>query len=123
MIAEAIRAHLQEHHSQRTRWKPPTLDEIKAYIQQNPELGNVNADLFWKSFNDGGWIDTQGKPVRNWKLKLRTWSSHASQTIKKQPVKREIVRKCCECHKQKVESEMTPHPDYPWEWVCKEGCK
>jgi hypothetical protein len=55
---------------------PPTFDEVKKYITDNPELSNVNAETFFKGFNDSGWIDTQGKPVRNWKLKLRTWSSY-----------------------------------------------
>jgi hypothetical protein len=63
------------------RWIPPTLDEVKAYWKANPELANVDPYLFWRGFQDGGWIDTQGRPVRNWKLKMRTWSSH------KDPVK------------------------------------
>jgi hypothetical protein len=53
---------------------PPTLDEVKKYIKENPELSNIDPVHFWKSFNDSDWIDTQGKPVRNWKLKIRTWS-------------------------------------------------
>lgn len=56
---------------------PPSLEDVQEYIRANPELNNVDAQTFWKGFSDGGWIDTQGKPVRNWKLKLRTWSSHA----------------------------------------------
>lgn len=58
---------------------PPTMEEVKQYIQENPELANVDARTFFKGFNDSGWIDTQGKPVRNWKLKLRTWSKIANE--------------------------------------------
>jgi hypothetical protein len=57
-------------------WKPPTLEEVKAYQKANPELRGVDAYLFWKGLSDGGWVDTQGKPVRNWKLKMRTWASY-----------------------------------------------
>jgi hypothetical protein len=57
-------------------WKPPALEEVKAYQKECPELRSVDAYLFWKGFNDGGWVDTQGKPVRNWKLKMRTWASY-----------------------------------------------
>lgn len=60
--------------AQQKRFVPPTLEEVEAYIAENPELSNVDAQTFWKGFNDSGWIDTQGKPVRNWKLKIRTWS-------------------------------------------------
>jgi hypothetical protein len=54
---------------------PPTLEEVKKYQTDNPELLNVDPYKFWKGFSDSGWFDTQGKPVRNWKLKLRTWSN------------------------------------------------
>lgn len=57
---------------------PPTLDEVKQYIKENPEI-KVDATDFWKGFNDGGWIDTKGNPVRNWKLKLRTWSKYGNR--------------------------------------------
>ena len=63
---------------------PPTFEEVKKYITENPELANVNPETFFKGFNDSGWIDTQGKPVRNWKLKLRTWSSFGWQNTKPQ---------------------------------------
>lgn len=58
---------------------PPTQEDVVQYIADNPELSNVDPVTFWKGFNDGGWIDTQGKPVRNWKLKIRTWSNYGSQ--------------------------------------------
>lgn len=58
------------------RFIPPTFEEVKQYIAENPELSNVDAHTFWKGFNDSGWIDTRGNPVRNWKLKLRTWSNY-----------------------------------------------
>jgi len=70
------------HHKnkpQTVKFKPPTFDEVQEYIRQNPELSNVDAENFWKGFNDSGWIDTHGKSVRNWKLKLRTWSNFAKQ--------------------------------------------
>ncbi len=53
---------------------PPTLEQVKAFVRDNPELANVDPDYFWKVFNESEWIDTKGNPVRNWKLKLRTWS-------------------------------------------------
>jgi hypothetical protein len=52
----------------------PSLPDVKNYQAANPELLNVDVVHFWKSFNDSDWVDTRGNPVRNWKLKLRTWS-------------------------------------------------
>lgn len=60
------------------KFKPPSLEDVKKYIHDNPEITNVDPNTFWKGFNDSGWIDTRGNPVRNWKLKLRTWSNYAS---------------------------------------------
>lgn len=65
--------------SVKKRFVPPTLDEVKKYISDNPELSNIDPEDFFKGYSDGGWIDTQGKPVRNWKLKLRTRSNFARQ--------------------------------------------
>ena len=63
---------------------PPTLEDVKKYISDNPELSNIDPNTFWKGFNDGGWIDTRGNPVRNWKLKLRTWSNYGNNKKKGQ---------------------------------------
>lgn len=61
---------------QRKGFVPPTLEDVKKYISENSELNNIDPQDFWKGYSDGGWIDTQGKPVRNWKLKLRTRSNY-----------------------------------------------
>lgn len=69
---------------------PPTLDDVKKYIQENPGLSAIDPIDFFKGYNDGGWIDTQGKPVRNWKLKLITRSKFANErTGTRQPNNRQ----------------------------------
>ncbi len=84
---------------------PPTLEDVKQYIAENPELSNLDAYSVWKGYDDGGWIDTQGKPVRNWKLKL--WTRSRMQDFyengKKHPLKNKTKlwpiqgRICSEC--------------------------
>ncbi len=69
------------------KFKPPTLEEVQKYVKDNPEI-KVDPVDFWKGFNDGGWIDTRGNPVRNWKLKLRTWNRYGSDTKKHEAPKR-----------------------------------
>ncbi len=71
---------------------PPTLEDVKKYISDNPELNNIDPNTFWKGFNDGGWIDTKGNPVRNWKLKMRTWSNYGNGSKANRPDNKPFVR-------------------------------
>ena len=52
-------------------YTPPTVEEIRKYVQENNLL--VDADYFYEYYEDSGWRDKGGDPVRNWKLKCRTW--------------------------------------------------
>ena len=65
------------------KFVPPTLEEVKAYIQENGY--NVDANYFFDYYSKGNWIDGQGKPVRNWKQKLITW---AKKDAEKAPQKK-----------------------------------
>lgn len=60
--------------NKRKKFEPPSLEEVRQYISENPELKCVDPEDFWKGFNDSGWIDSRGNPVKNWKLKIRTWA-------------------------------------------------
>lgn len=59
------------------RFVPPTLDEIKAYCQERNSC--VDPQTFFEYFTTGGWKDSEGKPVKNWKQKLITWEKHSTQ--------------------------------------------
>ena len=50
---------------------PPTLEEVTAYCRERNN--DVNPKQFFDYFQAGHWIDSEGKPVRNWKQKLITW--------------------------------------------------
>lgn len=81
-VAEAVELAIAEHERSRhkptsgKRWSPPTLDEMKAYQDENPELAELDIADLYKGYADGGWVDTEGKAVRNWKLKLRTLAKY-----------------------------------------------
>lgn len=60
--------NLHTHKEQR-----PTLEEIEEYISDKNL--NVDAKKFFDYFDAGEWLDSKGKPVRNWKQKLITWSN------------------------------------------------
>ena len=68
---------------QRKQFVPPTLGEIQEYIS-TMNL-NVDPQAFYDYFtapdSEGRtWIDSEGKPVRNWKQKIQTWSRKSGRT-------------------------------------------
>lgn len=50
---------------------PPTLEEVTAYVSERHS--NVDPKYFYDYFTAGEWIDSEGKPVKNWKQKLISW--------------------------------------------------
>lgn len=55
---------------------PPTLEEVENYCKERNN--NVDAKKFFDYFAAADWIDSKGNPVRNWKQKVITWESYAS---------------------------------------------
>ena len=55
----------------RKQFVPPTLDEVRSYVAQRGS--NVDPVQFFEYFQEGGWVDAKGQPVRAWKQKLLTW--------------------------------------------------
>ena len=64
-----------------SRFVPPTLDEVKAYCQERNSC--VDPNTFFTYFTEGGWKDSKGNPVKNWKQKLITWENHNSNGTSK----------------------------------------
>ena len=53
---------------------PPTLEEVEQYCRERKN--NVNAKRFYDYFDAAEWVDSNGKPVRNWKQKIITWEGN-----------------------------------------------
>ena len=53
------------------RFTKPTLDEVKAYCQERSN--NVDPQKFFDFYSAANWVDSKGKPVKNWKQKVITW--------------------------------------------------
>lgn len=66
----------------RGRFTPPTLEEVRAYCEERKS--SVDPERFFEYFQTGGWKDSKGNPVRNWKQKVITWEKHSDQPQKKQ---------------------------------------
>ena len=50
---------------------PPSLEEIEEYCRR--ESLNVDAERFLEYYRAGDWRDSSGRPVLNWRQKLRSW--------------------------------------------------
>ena len=53
---------------------PPTLEMVKEYVVSRI-YSPVNPEQFLDWYNTAGWVDKNGKPVRNWKLKFISWEN------------------------------------------------
>jgi hypothetical protein len=49
--------------------KNPNLDEVKEFFKEKGFKEEI-AIRAWSGYDAAGWIDTNGKPVRNWKQKM-----------------------------------------------------
>lgn len=68
----------------RSRFVPPTIDEIKAYCLERKNT--VDAERFFDFYSANGWVQGRGKPIRDWKAAVRTWERTAGQAPPEQPV-------------------------------------
>jgi len=60
------------------RFIPPTLEEVQEYCRQRNS--SVNPKTFYEYFQTGGWKDSKGNKVKNWKQKLITWEHKDANT-------------------------------------------
>lgn len=68
----------------RSRFVPPTIDEIKAYCLERKNT--VDAERFFDFYSANGWVQGRGKPIRDWKAAVRTWERTSGQASPEQPV-------------------------------------
>ena len=58
----------------RTYFKPPTLEEVKAYcLERN---NNIDAEYFIDFQEARGWVLSNGKKMKDWKATIRTWEKN-----------------------------------------------
>lgn len=55
----------------KSRFAPPTLEEVEEYCKERNS--SVDPKQFFEYFEAGGWKDSKGNSVKNWKQKLLTW--------------------------------------------------
>ena len=57
------------------RLKPPTVEEVRSWIETHPKYGDVDADKFFDYYAAAEWRDRDGKPVRSWQQRIISWST------------------------------------------------
>ena len=60
------------------RFKKPTLEEVEEYCKQRNSI--VNPKTFYEYFETGGWVDSKGNKVKNWKQKIITWENNRKKS-------------------------------------------
>ena len=62
---------------------PPTLDEIQAYMDERAAQGKpfiyVTAEGFLDACEQSGWTLKDGKPIRDWRARLRTFENYRKE--------------------------------------------
>ena len=54
----------------------PTIDQIKSYVLEKKYSVDINK--FFDYYTETGWKDKDGKKVKNWRLKIITWSNNST---------------------------------------------
>jgi predicted phage replisome organizer len=66
------------------KFKRPTLEEVEAYCKQRNS--SVDAKTFYEYFETGGWVDSKGNKVKNWKQKIITWEKSRKPSQKEETI-------------------------------------
>lgn len=72
------------------KFVPPTLEDVREYcIERGSKVDPVK---FFDYFTAGGWKDSKGNPVKNWKQKLLTWEAYQPKEAPKQETGNPFLR-------------------------------
>lgn len=67
----------------------PSREEVRGYVSS---MGfSFNADEFCDTYEETGWKDAKGQPIRNWRALCRKWNSTQPVTYKKEPTAMEKI--------------------------------
>lgn len=53
------------------RFQPPTVDEVRAYCKERNN--KIDPEKFVDFYTANGWVQSRGKPIKDWKAAVRTW--------------------------------------------------
>lgn len=62
----------------RSRFIPPTVEEVRAYCQKRNN--DIDPERFVAYYTANGWVQSKGKPIRDWKACVVTWEKNNRQS-------------------------------------------
>lgn len=65
------------NNGKRTRFIPPSVDEVRAYCQERKN--GIDPEAFVDYYTANGWVQGKGKPIKDWKATVRTWERRDNQ--------------------------------------------
>ena len=89
---QSINKEYKESKRVQSKFVSPTLKELEAYSQEQNLV--VDIEKFFKYYTATDWKDNKGKSVKNWKLKLITWSTKSSPkqtSLEDMPMEERII--------------------------------
>lgn len=75
------KSNTSNNKSNNKKFIAPTREEVRLYAQERNST--VDPDRFFDFYDAGGWADSKGTPVRNWKQKFITWEKKDAEAPKK----------------------------------------
>ena len=83
----------------KTKFEPPTLLEIQAYVNQYQARSEVwpvrkfDAQCFLDHYTANGWKQSNGNPIKDWKATVRNWGKRdfGAKTLAESDTARRIV--------------------------------
>lgn len=61
----------------RSRFTPPTVEEVRAYCQERNN--GIDPERFVAYYTANGWVQSKGKPIKDWKACVITWEKNNQQ--------------------------------------------
>lgn len=61
----------------RSRFTPPTVEEVRNYCQERNN--GIDPERFVAYYTANGWVQSKGKPIKDWKACVITWEKNNQQ--------------------------------------------
>ena len=62
------------------------MEEVRTFFQERGTT--IDPEAFFAHYEANGWVQSRGKPIRNWKACLTTWEKREADFTHKTPAKR-----------------------------------
>ena len=71
-LKKCVSQFVEKEKASKPKFQPPTLSEVEQYVREKDY--NVDVARFMEYYTTSEWHDNNGKPIKNWKLKLLVWN-------------------------------------------------